>query len=130
MREVREAEDFLAALAMANKRNERRYWVAVRKNSGKAVGTLGLILGDNPEFGYGFAPEAWGTGLFQEAARAVLAFGCAELDLHRISVITRADNVRAIRAVEKIGFITDCVLPKYYNWNGTLKDGIRLVLDV
>ena len=129
MREVAEAEAFLSSLSEANTNRTRCYWVAVRKVDDKAIGTLGFILGDNPELGYGFAPETWGTGLFQEAAQAVLTHGFKQLSLSRVFVVTRAENTRAVRAVEKLGFVVTRILPGRYDWNGAVKDGIELVLN-
>jgi RimJ/RimL family protein N-acetyltransferase len=48
--------------------------------------------------------EDQGRGIGTEAARRVLAYGFAELGLHRVSLRVLADNCRAIRSYEKCGF--------------------------
>jgi [ribosomal protein S5]-alanine N-acetyltransferase len=115
----KEAERFARCLQADNKSGRRLYWVAELRNGERAVGTLGFIFAFSPrhrvaEFGYGFAPETWGTGLFAEAASAVIAFGFAKLGLRRIQAITRATNFRAIKAVEKLGFRCEAVLAEFY----------------
>lgn len=114
-----EAEQFITTLQNDNRTGKRMYWVAERATDGCAIGTLGLIFPYSPrhrvaDFGYGFAPEAWGTGLFAEAAQAVVTQGFLVLGLHRIQVTTRSANARSIKSVEKIGFRREAVLAEFY----------------
>ena len=114
-----DAERFLHALQKDNRSGKRMYWVAELSDGGRAVGTLGLLFPFAPhhrvaEFGYGFAPDVWGSGLFAEAAQAVVNHGLATLGLHRIQALTRAANVRSIKSIEKIGFRQEAVLAEFY----------------
>jgi len=122
----RDAERFLQALQSDNRSGKRMYWVAELKDGKRAVGTLGLLFPFAPhhrvaEFGYGFAPDVWGSGLFAEAAQAVVDHGFGTLGLHRIQALTRAANVRSIKGIEKIGFRQEAVLVEFYQE----KDGER-----
>lgn len=54
--------------------------------------------------GYELAPEHWGKGYATEAARAVLDFGFARLDVHRISAECVADNTASAHVLTKLGF--------------------------
>ena len=115
----RDAEQFLQALQNDNRSGKRMYWVAELKDGKRAVGTLGLLFPFAPhhrvaEFGYGFAPDVWGSGLFAEAAQAVVDHGFDKLGLHRIQALTRAANVRSIKGIEKIGFRQEAVLAEFY----------------
>ena len=115
----RDAERFLHALQKDNRSGKRMYWVAELKNGKRAIGTLGLLFPFAPEhrvaeFGYGFTPDVWGSGLFAEAARAVVSHGFGKLGLHRIQALTRAANVRSIKGIEKIGFRQEAVLAEFY----------------
>lgn len=114
-----DAERFLNALQRDNRSGRRMYWVAEMKDGKRAVGTLGLLFPFAPqhrvaEFGYGFAPDVWGSGLFAEAAQAVVSHGFATLGLHRIQALTRAANVRSIKGIQKIGFRQEAVLAEFY----------------
>lgn len=115
----RDAERFLDSLQGNNRLRKRMYWVAELVDGGRAVGTLGLLFPFAPhhrvaEFGYGFSPDVWGTGLFAEAAQAVTSYGFSTLGLHRIQALMRSTNVRAIKGVEKIGFCQEALLSDFY----------------
>jgi ribosomal-protein-alanine N-acetyltransferase len=129
-----EAEYFVRSLQSDNRSGRRLYWVAELVSDGRAVGTLGLIFSSArhhrvAEFGYGFAPDTWGTGLFGEAARAVLTYGFETLRLHRVQAITRATNSRSIRGIEKVGFRREATLSEFYHGaDGSREDAILLAL--
>lgn len=118
-RSAADATAFLKGLANDNAAGARLYWVAVRRNDDRAVGTIGFVFTHArrhrvAELGYGFSPETWGTGLFQEAAAEVLRYAFANLGLVRIHAITRADNVAAIKGVEKVGLKREATLKSFY----------------
>lgn len=120
MTDVEQAKAFIASLIQANERRDRLYWIAVRRSDGKAVGTLGLIFDTERcnetacEIGYGFSPETWASGLFQEAAQAVISFAVERWGYKTIIACTRHDNYPAIKSVEKIGFVLTETIPNYY----------------
>ncbi len=132
---VAQATEFLDTLEQDNAQGKRSYWVAVRKADNRAVGTLGLILntlesdGGVCEYGYGFAPSTWGTGLFQEASRAIIAYTFGTLGYDRIIDRTRSDNHRASIGNEKIGFRVTRTLKDFYNWPDGKKDCVILALE-
>jgi RimJ/RimL family protein N-acetyltransferase len=49
------------------------------------------------------AKELWNQGLGADALRLLLAYGFAELNLHRMQLDVAAPNARAIRCYEKCG---------------------------
>lgn len=119
MENVEEARRFLSALRDDNHAGRRLYWALVLVESGRAIGSMGFLFSHPAgsgvaDFGYGIDPGFWGNGLFQEGASTVLRFGIQQLGLRRIQVMTRARNDRAIRAVEKLGFVREGVLRAYY----------------
>src|SRR5262245_24026581 len=56
---------------------------------------LGIMLGEK---------EHWGRGFGAEAVKVLLAFAFGELALHRVELDVLAENARAIRCYEKVGF--------------------------
>ena len=122
---VGDCRDFLNHLARDNANGRRCYWVVVEQSSGCAIGTLGLLFTEEePNFpcqaGYGIARTHWGTGEFQEALAAALSYGFSDLSLERIFVLTRRENIRAVRSVEKLGFQRAGSNDSYYQTsNGT-----------
>jgi [ribosomal protein S5]-alanine N-acetyltransferase len=125
--DVSQAEAFIKSLRADNLSGRRCYWLIVEKESGQAVGTLGFNFLFNPEFraadfGYGLASFRWNRSIFRAAAQLVIEFGFTVLQLERIQVMTRADNLRSIRGVERLGFCREATLRKYCRIAGERKD--------
>jgi len=55
------------------------------------------------DIGYEVNPEYWGQDYATEAARAMLAFGFNEIELHRIWAQCNAENQVSRRVLEKLG---------------------------
>ena len=100
---VEESTIFLKELIRDNELNNRAYWVIVHKETLKAIGTLGFIISgpinNVVDFGYGISRAYWGKGIFQEAASEILKFSFNKLNVKRIQVYTREDNIASIKAV-------------------------------
>jgi len=82
-------------------------------------GVFGILIGER---------DAWGKGYGPEAARLVLEYGFGELNLHRISLCVHADNERAIRAYEKVGFRREGVLRDAYYRHGRYHDTLIMAV--
>jgi RimJ/RimL family protein N-acetyltransferase len=54
-------------------------------------------------------PEYRGRGYGTDAMRLLVGYGFRELDLHRIQLGVLANNPRAIRCYEKVGFVREMV---------------------
>jgi len=131
---IEDAGRFLDHLVHEASEGKRLYWVVERQDDNVVVGTLGFLFTINPfhqtaEFGYGMDPAVWGSGVFQEAASVVIAYGFRELGLYRLQAVTRAGNRPSIRAVEKIGFRREGQLAAFYrNRDGQREDAVILGL--
>ena len=89
-------------------RDENFYdFALVDKKSKKMIGTCGFTCFDlsnnSAEIGYVLHPAFWGKGIAGEAIHRVMAFGFAELRLHRITAKIMAGNSASIRVAEKCG---------------------------
>ena len=78
------------------------------RETGQVVGRVGLLTTEvdesgDPELHYHLSPEAWGSGLATEAARAVLDWGFRERRLDRIVAVIHPDNHASRRVAEKCG---------------------------
>jgi RimJ/RimL family protein N-acetyltransferase len=73
---------------------------------GWLIGSCGIrketATAQQADLGYEIAPSHWGHGYATEAARAVLAFGFDELELHRIQAFCLAENAASARVLEKL----------------------------
>ncbi|HUF54856.1 MAG TPA: GNAT family N-acetyltransferase [Dehalococcoidia bacterium] len=81
----------------------------IETTEGVPIGQVGLVAIDEAhrraELGISIGEKAyWGRGFGTDALRVILRFAFETLDLHRIELITDADNDRGIRAYEKAGF--------------------------
>lgn len=54
--------------------------------------------------GYDLARTHWRQGIATEAAGAIIRFGFAQMNSHRIGVSTCIDDVPSVRLVERLGF--------------------------
>lgn len=89
-------------------RNEEFYdFGLIDKVSGKMIGTCGFtdfdMANNSAEIGYVLHPDFWGKGLAKEAILRVMAFGFAELQLHRITAKIMTGNSASKRVAEKCG---------------------------
>jgi RimJ/RimL family protein N-acetyltransferase len=85
-------------------------WAVEERESGKFIGRVGLMRHDDwtasahdAEVGWTLAQSAWGRGYATEAARAALGWAQARPQLNAIISITKPDNVRSRRVMEKLG---------------------------
>lgn len=62
------------------------------------AGEIGIMIGDK---------AAWGQGYGSETLELVLRHGFRTLNLNRVSLRVYADNLRALRAYEKAGFVLE-----------------------
>ncbi len=72
--------------------------------------------------GYCFNESAWGHGYATEAARAVLEWAFAALDLNRVQAETDTRNVASARVLEKVGFHREGTLREDCIVNGEVSD--------
>ena len=95
------------------------HFIAVRRDTGEAVGRIGLLvwdpatwqhgtrhqIGETAEIELGWTLEraAWGHGYATEAALAVRDWALREVRAHRLISLIHPENVRSIRVAEKIG---------------------------
>ncbi|KAJ5143395.1 uncharacterized protein N7515_002182 [Penicillium bovifimosum] len=56
------------------------------------------------ELRYGVAPEFWGKGIAQEAAKGLMRWGAVEKGVKRFIAETERDNTRSAKALQKLGF--------------------------
>jgi RimJ/RimL family protein N-acetyltransferase len=72
--------------------------------TGELIGFCGFKRrGEDIDFGWRYAREAWGQGYATEAAAAVLDHGANTLGLSRIVAQSATENVGSVRVMEKIG---------------------------
>jgi len=74
---------------------------------------------DIAEWGFAMGSSFWGTGIFQEAAKQVLAFVFTDVGVHRLEARSAVRNGRGHGALQKLGAMREAVLRRSF-----LRDGI------
>jgi RimJ/RimL family protein N-acetyltransferase len=77
--------------------------------------SLAIAIGDKTRWGHGYGTDA---------TRTLVRFGFEEMNLNRIDLNVHADNARAVRCYEKIGFIHEGVLRGNVYRDGECVDSI------
>jgi RimJ/RimL family protein N-acetyltransferase len=73
------------------------------------------------EWGFAIGSAFWGTGVFMDAARQVLAFAFDTLGVHRLEARAALQNARGNHALRKVGAMQEAILRKSF-----LRNGVRL----
>lgn len=102
----------LAAIIGAFRRRGFGRWALTLKETGALVGYCGFGLGSEEigiELAYLLARPAWGRGLATEAGAACLRYGFENLGLDSIAALTRPDNLKSRRVMERLRmrFVSD-----------------------
>ena len=101
-----ETERNLSMIIRSFRRRGFGRWALVRKETGALAGYCGLGLGSEEvgvELAYLLAKSEWGQGLATEAGAATLRYGFEELRLGAIAGLTRPENARSRRVLERLG---------------------------
>jgi RimJ/RimL family protein N-acetyltransferase len=88
--------------------------LGIETADGRLIGYVRLKRGSpedrHAEFGIAIERAYWDQGYGTDATRTVLRFAFEEMQLHRVSLGVRADNLRAKHVYEKCGFREEGVL--------------------
>jgi RimJ/RimL family protein N-acetyltransferase len=96
------------ALNYQSERPRRDYTLAIiLKAENRLIGCCGIHV-SNPQhregwIGYSLNRKCWRQGYGTEAAEALLRFGFAQLNLHRIFATCDPENIASARLLEKVG---------------------------
>ena len=80
---------------------------------GQAAPELGILIGE---------PDLWGRGVGTDAQRLTIRRAFDELGAHRVLELIVADNVRARKVVERLGFKLEGVMRGHVRRGGRLLD--------
>ncbi len=93
-------------------------WAMILKTTGECVGQIAFFLVDGKnhfaEVEYCVGAQFQNRGYTTEAVRAVIAFGFERLNLHKVQVSHKAENLASKRVIEKCGFVYEGTLRDYF----------------
>ena len=81
----------------------------VHRKENKLIGGCRINKETNIQahIGYMINQEYWGFGYATEVAKALVAYGFSELDVHRVYATCVPDNVASLRVLEKAGLVLE-----------------------
>ena len=110
------AEEWIGGHAEAFARGELANQAITLRSTAELIGAIGLVISaqqHRAELGYWIGRPYWGRGYCTEAARAIVAFGFEQLDLHRIVATHFARNPASGRVMQKLGMAREGLLRQH-----------------
>ena len=112
---------------LANESEDAIVFAIAERKGGRTVGTCGLYLiqwmARRAQFNILIGePSAWDKGYGTEAAHLILAYAFDVLNLNSVQLGVNADNARAVRSYEKVGFVHEGVRRQFVYRNGRYYD--------
>jgi RimJ/RimL family protein N-acetyltransferase len=119
-------EEFIAKLGQTE--HDLGFMIVLRETD-QPIGMMGLHNIDSrnrhAEFGITIGvKEYWGKGHGTEATRLMVQYAFGTLNLNRVCLLVYDDNVRGIRAYQKVGFQQEGVLRQENFHAGRYRDTI------
>ena len=115
---LEEAQHFLEQMRARCEQGEEMHWGITLKGEEQLVGTCGYSWHLGRPFGvigYDLARRSWKQGIMTEAIEALLHFGFAMRNLHRVEARVRLGNEASMRLLQRLGFqeeghLRECLL--------------------
>jgi RimJ/RimL family protein N-acetyltransferase len=83
------------------------------------------------EWGFAIGSPFWGTGVFEDGAKQVVAFAFETLGVRRLEARAAVLNGRGNAALQKLGAVAECVLRKSFHHRGDYLDQmLYAIVDV
>lgn len=132
--DVAQAREFIDSVAAKRESGERLEF-AIADERDVAIGITGLSEFSRRDrravVGTWLGRQHWGTGANRESKELILAVAFELLGLLRVSAYAHPDNMRSLRALEKLGFTQEGVLRGWHVHDGVQRDVaiLRLMRD-
>jgi RimJ/RimL family protein N-acetyltransferase len=126
------ATDWLKHVSEQARTVEGFYFAVCELGDDRFIGTTWLrdisLLDGGAELAIYMDRDHLGSGWGTDAQRTLVAFGFGTLRLERIWLTVDADNARAIRSYEKVGFRQEGFMRKSRMVKGRLSDGLLMAI--
>ncbi len=94
-------------LLQSKRENGFGYYLVRQRQGNAPMGICGFLKKPDlafPDFGFAFLPQYGGQGMAEESCRRVFEHDVETFDFKVLDAVTRHDNVRSIRLLEKLQF--------------------------
>jgi RimJ/RimL family protein N-acetyltransferase len=123
---VAKAHKLIARYDLAFSKKRALRWAITLRGNDTVLGTCGFhhinAQHHRAEIGYELASTHWRQGIMSEAMRAVVYFGLAEIEFHRIEAIVDPENIASANLLRKVGFTEEGYLRERFYDNGRFVD--------
>ncbi len=123
---IRDSHAFLEFASDQFRAGRMLVWGITLKPVDRVIGTVGLAniasQHQRAELGFALARDCWNQGITTEAAKAVVDFGFAKLNLNRIEAFCKPENLGSARVLEKVGMKLEGVLRQHQFIKGRFED--------
>lgn len=127
-----DATAWLERHAAKSRTGEGYFFAVCEMGDDRFIGTIWFkdvnTLDRNAELAIFMDKEHIGSGWGTDAQRTLLAFGFGTLGLERISLTASANNARAIRSYEKVGFQHEGVMRRSFRVDGQMEDTVLMAI--
>jgi [ribosomal protein S5]-alanine N-acetyltransferase len=111
---VEETKAFIERCIQGRKNASNFAWVVIQKEEHTLFGMIELrITGDQADFGYVLARDAWGQGYASEMVKAVVSWTLVQPEIQRVWATCDCENPASARVLEKAGLKFVKVLKRY-----------------
>lgn len=123
---IERAERFINRMNEKFATHEGIRWAIALKSTNHVIGTCGYNVvyssSRRAMIGYELKRKHWRKGYMQEALHAMIEYGCAELQLHRLEAFVIPGNKRSLRVLSRLGFVEEGILREYGFWKDQFWD--------
>jgi len=101
-------------------------WAIIEKTNGRCIGQIAFFLVDSinnfSEIEYCISADFQCMGYATEATKAIIKYGFEEINLHKIQICHKSNNLASKRVIEKCGFTFEGSLRDFFFINGKYYD--------
>jgi [ribosomal protein S5]-alanine N-acetyltransferase len=123
---IEETQTLIEQIQTSYKKQEALFWGITRKGDDTLIGSCAFIAFNrdfqHAEIGYELVRASWRQGITAEAIAAILTYGFAELELHRIEAVTNPRNTPSKHLLLKLGFTYEGNLRQRFLLRGQFLD--------
>lgn len=117
-----EVEKLLEQYITAYDKEDFYRWAIIDKITNACIGQIAYFMVDTKnhfaEIEYCIGSAFQGKGLATEAAKAVIAYGFEEMNLHKVQICTKTINQKSRRVIEKCGLTYEGTLRDFFYEDG------------
>ena len=121
-----EVNELLDKYISSYERDDYYRWAVIFKETDECIGQIAYFLVDNKnhfaEIEYCIGSLFQRKGLATEAAKAVIQFGFAKINLHKVQISHKSINYPSRKVIEKCGLIYEGTLRDYFYQDGEYMD--------